>query len=91
MREALPEGDFEIVSINQSQKTGTRKKPVEVASFAEGRGMEGDAHSGLIENRQVSLLAVEEIEEANLQLATTSTRQCPERPPRRDRARRHNQ
>lgn len=69
MREALPEGDFEIVSINQSQKTGTRKKPVEAAGFAEGLGMEGDAHSGLIENRQVSLLAIEEIEEANLKLA----------------------
>ena len=63
------EGDFDIVSINVSRKTGTRKRPVESARFVEERGMEGDAHAGLIENRQVSLLAVEEIEEANLKLA----------------------
>jgi MOSC domain-containing protein YiiM len=65
------EGAFEIVSLNVSTRTGTRKRPVGSARFVEGRGMEGDAHAGLIENRQVSLLAVEEIEEANLRLAET--------------------
>ncbi|MFZ4615280.1 MAG: MOSC domain-containing protein [Rectinemataceae bacterium] len=68
------EGDFEIVSLNVSQKTGTRKKPVERARFAEAQGMEGDAHAGIIENRQVSLLAIEEIEEANERLAATNAR-----------------
>jgi len=63
------EGVFEIVSFNVSMKTGTRKKPVDEVLFVEGLGMEGDAHAGLIENRQVSLLAVEEIEEANRRLA----------------------
>jgi MOSC domain-containing protein YiiM len=63
------EGMFEIVSLNVSTKTGTRKKPVESASFVEAKGMEGDAHAGVIENRQVSLLAIEEIEEANQKLA----------------------
>ena len=63
-----PEGVFEVVSFNVSAKTGTRKKRVDRVVFVEGLGMEGDAHAGLIENRQVSLLAAEEIEEANRKL-----------------------
>jgi MOSC domain-containing protein YiiM len=63
------EGDFEVVSLNISRKTGTRKKPVDSATFLPSTGMEGDAHAGLIENRQVSLLALEEIEAANAALA----------------------
>jgi MOSC domain-containing protein YiiM len=59
------EGDFEIVSVNVSQKTGTRKVPVPLISLAVGRGVEGDAHAGVYENRQVSLLAAEEIEKAS--------------------------
>jgi len=67
---AIPrEGDFEIVSLNVSATTGTRKKPVESVTLIEGRGIQGDAHAGLIEERQVSLLAVEEIEKASAQLA----------------------
>lgn len=62
------EGGFEIVSFNVSRKTGTRKAPVDRVVFVEGRGMDGDAHAGLLENRQVSLLAVEEIEDANRRL-----------------------
>ncbi len=69
MSEGAREGDFEVVSLNLSQRTGTRKKPAPVARFVEGRSMEADAHAGVIENRQVSLLAIEEIEEANLKLA----------------------
>jgi len=63
------EGAFEVVSLNLSERTGVRKKPVAAATFVVGKGMEGDAHAGVIENRQVSLLAVEEIEAANEKLA----------------------
>lgn len=63
-----PEGAFEVVSFNVSAKTGTRKKSVDRVVFVEGLGMEGDAHAGLIENRQVSLLAAEEIEDASRKL-----------------------
>jgi len=62
------EGEFEIVSLNVSAATGTRKKPVEAIVLEKGRGVSGDAHSGLIEDRQVSLLAVEEIERASAAL-----------------------
>ncbi|MBL8966648.1 MAG: hypothetical protein JNG85_06535 [Spirochaetaceae bacterium] len=59
------EGDFEIVSLNVSMITGVRKTPVGAFVLAPGLGVEGDAHAGLVEDRQVSLLAVEEIEEAS--------------------------
>ena len=61
-------GVFEIVSINVSDRTGVRKRPVESVALKEGSGVVGDAHAGLIENRQVSLLAVEEIEKASAKL-----------------------
>jgi len=64
-----PEGEFEIVSLNVSRKTGTRKAPVESAVLVEGSGIEGDAHAGVLEKRQVSFLAAEEIEGASAQLA----------------------
>lgn len=67
---ALPkEGEFEIVSLNVSRKTGTRKIPVESVVLVEGSGIEGDAHAGVLEKRQVSFLAAEEIEGASAQLA----------------------
>jgi MOSC domain-containing protein YiiM len=69
MNEIPSEGDFEIVSLNVAAATGIRKKPVESVRLVEGLGMEGDAHAGLIEERQVSLLAIEEIEKASAQLA----------------------
>lgn len=63
---ALPvEGDFEIVSLNLSERKGVRKTPVGSVLLAEGKGVAGDAHAGLVEDRQVSLLALEEIEAAN--------------------------
>lgn len=68
MNDIAEKGDFEIVSLNVSETTGTRKKPVDSFLLVEGVGVEGDAHAGLIENRQVSLLAVEEIEKASEQL-----------------------
>ena len=58
-------GEFEIVAFNVSERTGTRKKPVGHVAFEEGRGIAGDAHAGVLEKRQVSLLAVEEIEAAS--------------------------
>jgi len=68
------EGEFEIVSLNVSSTTGTRKKPVQSITVVPGKGIEGDAHAGLIENRQISLLAIEEIEIASSQLVKNG---CP--------------
>jgi len=62
------EGEFELVSLNVSERTGVRKKPVERIGFAKGEGIACDAHRGLIEKRQVSLLAAEEIDAANAAL-----------------------
>lgn len=65
MSDGLPrEGSFGIVSLNVSAKTGVRKTPVPAFTLVPGEGVSGDAHSGLVENRQVSLLAMEEIEGA---------------------------
>jgi len=49
-----------VVSINVSERKGTRKTPVAEAVFLTAHGIEGDAHSGSW-HRQVSLLAVESI------------------------------
>jgi MOSC domain-containing protein YiiM len=62
---AAIEGEFEVVSLNVSETKGTRKRPIPAARFEIGRGVAGDAHAGLLEDRQVSLLAVEEIEGAS--------------------------
>lgn len=62
------EGDFEIVSLNISRVTGTRKTPVGSFSLVAGFGVLDDAHAGMKEDRQVSLLAVEEIEKASARL-----------------------
>lgn len=50
-----------VLSINISDKTGVIKLPVEKAEFIEG-GIKGDAHFGLDEIRQVSLLADESVD-----------------------------
>jgi MOSC domain-containing protein YiiM len=68
MNDIADAGDFTIVSLNVSSSTGTRKKPVDSFRLVKGEGVEGDAHAGLIEDRQVSLLAVEEIEKASERL-----------------------
>jgi MOSC domain-containing protein YiiM len=54
-------GDFAVVSVNVSSRTGEQKKPVQRAVLREGHGIEGDAHAGDW-HRQVSLLADEDIE-----------------------------
>ena len=53
-------GDFLVVSVNVSETTGTRKHPVPKALLVAGSGVAGDAHAGLAEDRQVSLLAEED-------------------------------
>ncbi len=50
-----------VISINTSEKTGVVKLPVEQAAFIEG-GIKGDAHCGMDEIRQVSLLADESVD-----------------------------
>ena len=50
-----------VLSINISDKTGVIKLAVEQAEFNEG-GIKGDAHFGLNEIRQVSLLADESVD-----------------------------
>jgi MOSC domain-containing protein YiiM len=49
----------EVISVNISQRTGERKKPVSEGWLEPDRGLANDAHSGT--GRQVSLLAMESI------------------------------
>lgn len=56
--------ELEILSVNISEKKGVVKKPVEVICLCE-TGIKGDAHAGNW-HRQVSLLAQESIEQAEL-------------------------
>jgi MOSC domain-containing protein YiiM len=51
-----------IISVNVSETTGVKKKDVGECLAVEGHGLEGDAHAGDW-HRQVSLLAVESIDE----------------------------
>ena len=52
----------EIKAICISEKRGTQKKEIPEAKILEDWGIEGDAHGGKW-HRQISLLAVEKIEE----------------------------
>lgn len=54
-----------VVSVNLSEKTGTKKRDVGTCLAVVGRGLEGDAHAGDW-HRQVSLLAVESIDRMRL-------------------------
>lgn len=60
---------FEIVSLNISQKKGEVKKPVSQLIVRENHGIVGDAHAGDW-HRQVSLLAMEDIEHMQKKLST---------------------
>lgn len=51
----------EVLSVNVSERRGTRKHPIDCAELAEGLGLRGDAHAGP-GKRQVSLLAVESVD-----------------------------
>jgi cyclic pyranopterin phosphate synthase len=55
-------GTFQLVSLNLSERKGTRKTAVSQAEFVAGHGLAGDAHAGDW-HRQVSLLAEEAIDE----------------------------
>lgn len=81
MSRTTKEGDIEIVSLNVSVRKGVRKLPVESVVLVEGSGVAGDAHSGAIEDRQVSMLAFEDIESANEILKTRELSGCAAAPP----------
>lgn len=51
-----------VVAVCTSKKKGTRKQPIDEGQFKEGHGLVGDAHAGVMPNRQVSLLALESID-----------------------------
>ena len=51
-----------VVAVCTSEKKGTRKQAVTEGQFKEEHGLVGDAHAGVLPNRQVSLLAVESID-----------------------------
>jgi MOSC domain-containing protein YiiM len=53
-------GEFSILSVNISERTGVQKTPVARALLKEGHGIQGDAHAGDW-HRQVSLLADEDV------------------------------
>lgn len=53
-----------VIAICTSEKKGTAKYMVEEANLIENHGIEGDAHAGKW-HRQVSLLALEKIEDFN--------------------------
>jgi MOSC domain-containing protein YiiM len=64
--------EFTLVSLNISERTGTVKQPVPEILFIEGCGIENDAHAGRIEERQVSLLSMDEIEASSAYAAAMS-------------------
>ncbi|HET6477811.1 MAG TPA: MOSC domain-containing protein [Dehalococcoidales bacterium] len=51
-----------VVAVCTSKKKGTRKQPIAEGQFKEEHGLVGDAHAGVLPNRQVSLLALESID-----------------------------
>lgn len=60
---------FTIVSLNISEKTGEKKIPVPKIIVKNNHGIVGDAHAGNW-HRQVSLLAMEDVEFMQEKLAT---------------------
>ena len=51
-----------VAAVCTSQKKGTRKQAIAEGQFKKEHGLVGDAHAGVLPNRQVSLLAVESID-----------------------------
>lgn len=62
----------EVLAINISETTGVVKKPVSEANFIPG-GIEGDAHCGLDDIKQVSLLADESVDKMRAMGLTLGT------------------
>jgi len=51
-----------VVAVCTSPKKGARKQAIAEGQFKEEHGLVGDAHAGVLPNRQVSLLAMESID-----------------------------
>jgi len=51
-----------VVAVCTSEKKGTRKQAIPEGQFEEDYGLVGDAHAGVLPNRQVSMLAVASID-----------------------------
>jgi MOSC domain-containing protein YiiM len=62
---------FRILSVNLSSEKGTVKKPADETKIIVGHGMENDAHAGDW-HRQVSLLAMEDIDTMRVKLPEIS-------------------
>lgn len=65
-----------VVSVNISLKKGQLKRPVASVVLRAGRGIEGDAHQDF-GHRQVSLLALEDIETQKARLGATTAGRGP--------------
>lgn len=61
-----------VVSVNISDRTGEKKRPVDEIELEADVGVRGDAHAGLLPLRQISLLAEESIEKIRLAGAEVS-------------------
>jgi molybdopterin adenylyltransferase len=68
-KERMMKGTFEIISVNISEIKGEPKRPVPQIAVRKDHGIEGDAHAGDW-HRQVSLLAMEDIERMREKLAS---------------------
>ncbi|PCG19499.1 MOSC domain-containing protein [Brachyspira sp. G79] len=62
---------FELVSLNISKNTGTVKTPVDKITLVEDKGVLNDAHFNKLTDRQVSILAIEDIEYTNSKMQST--------------------
>ena len=51
-----------VVAVCSSKKKGTRKLPIAEGVLQEDHGLVGDAHAGVLPNRQVSLLSLGSID-----------------------------
>jgi MOSC domain-containing protein YiiM len=51
-----------VLAVCESEKKGTKKKPVVEITVKENYGVVGDAHADSLTHRQVSLLAIESID-----------------------------
>jgi len=51
-----------VVAVCTSEKKGTRKQAIAEGLFEEEHGLVGDAHAGVLPDRQVSLLAIASID-----------------------------
>jgi MOSC domain-containing protein YiiM len=56
-----------VVSVNRSEKTGTKKIPVTEGRLVKDFGLEGDAHGNRSIPKQVSLLSTESIQKMHRQ------------------------